>query len=572
MSRKQKKRLEVTKPLDSLQYSLKDQQTRKRSLFCFFLVIIILISAIYSPSINGPFIFDDNINILTNTGIRISELSFDSIDKVLTASHLKERPVSNVSFALNYYFHQYNVFGYHLVNVIIHILNCWLVFFLTEFVLKKETEKNSRSYPVWVPLIVALLWGAHPLQTQSVSYVIQRMTSLATFFYLSSLVLYIIARQTEGSRAKIVLYCSTVVTAILAVGSKEIAVTLPFFIFLFEWYYFQSMNLLWLKKNGKYVLLPVVVSICLVFAYLGSNPFERALVGFDYKTFTIEQRILTEWRVVIFYVGLLLFPHPSRLSFEHLFPLSSSFFQPFSTFVAFLTIILTLCAAVYYARRERLISFAIFWYFGNLVLESTIIPIEIIFEHRVYLPSVFVIIAIVAVLLRIIKSQKTVLFLLAFILLTLSAWTYQRNIMWGDDVSFMKDNMAKVPVKYRMYTNLANSLLEEKKYSEAISYYYQALKLYPYDAHAYLGLGASYYNQGKYKEAAINYRKATRSNDSEVRFRGHNYLADSLSQSGQLSDALEEYKAALQLRPESQEIKRQIQIIEKKLLSRKKNR
>ena len=179
---------------------------------------------------------------------------------------------------------------------------------------------------------------------------------------------------------------------ILAMGSKESTAMLPVFIFLYEWYFFQDLDKSWFKRQLKY-LVAIVLLFCFVAGfYLGFDPLGKfnTLRDYVFKEFTIGQRLLTQTRVVLYYLSLIFYPNPSRLNLDHDFPLSYSLFDPFTTFLSLIIIVGLIALGLYLARRQRLISFCIFWFFGNLVIESSVIPLALIFEHRLYLPSMFV--------------------------------------------------------------------------------------------------------------------------------------------------------------------------------------
>ena len=168
---------------------------------------------------------------------------------------------------------------------------------------------------------------------------------------------------------------------LLAVGSKENAVTLPFFILLYEWYFFQNLANDWLKRRLSVIIGVLVFSALLSFLFLGPNPLETIMAGCEDRTFTLTERFLTQFRVVIHYISLLVYPHPSRLNLEHDFALSYSLFYPITTLFSIGAIIALLGLAIYLAKKKRLISFCILWFLGNLIIESSIIGLEIIFEQ-----------------------------------------------------------------------------------------------------------------------------------------------------------------------------------------------
>jgi hypothetical protein len=141
----------------------------------------------------------------------------------------------------------------------------------------------------------------------------------------------------------------------------------------------------------------LVVLAIVALMYLGTHPVEKILSGYKARDFTPAQRVLTQFRVVIFYITLLIFPHPSRLNLDHDFPISNSLIDPVTTILSIGVIVGLMGLAIYKGKKERLLSFCILWFLANLVIESSVIGLEIIFEHRMYLP--FMLLSLMAVTL-----------------------------------------------------------------------------------------------------------------------------------------------------------------------------
>ena len=212
-------------------------------------LICCLTFAIYSNTLNVPFVFDDRYNITDNPAIQITELTLGNLWGSAFESKMPNRPVANVSLALNYYFHQKELPGYHLVNIFIHAITGVLLYFLFLVTIRIPTLKKTFIMPQITAFGAAAIWLAHPLQTQSVTYVIQRMNSMATMFYLLAMLLYVIARFSTTNRLKIFFYLGCIISGLAGFGSKEIVITLPFFILLYEFYFFQDLDLSWCRSR-----------------------------------------------------------------------------------------------------------------------------------------------------------------------------------------------------------------------------------------------------------------------------------------------------------------------------------
>ncbi|CAN2045515.1 protein O-mannosyl-transferase [Candidatus Magnetomoraceae bacterium gMMP-1] len=552
MTRKKKHKKSSGKQVSNLKNnsdSLKKSYIiRLRAVLLYILVIAGFL--VYSNALQGPFMFDDGNNIVVNPHIRLIKLSLDGLERAAFKSVHSHRPVANISFALNYYFHQYHVVGYHIVNVLIHIITGMLLFVFIQITLSLPGVNADKSSSLWISFFTALLWLVHPIQTQSVAYIVQRMNSMAAMFYVLSFLLYVKARLAD--KKKWALFAGCVLAGLLAMGCKEIAVTLPFFILLYEWYFFQDLSKLWLKRNAIYLIVLGIILISIVFIYMGPNPVERILSTYVNRDFTLTQRLLTEFRVVIHYLSLLFYPHPSRLNLDYDFPLSTSLIHPVSTLLCLCLIVFLIGFAIYSAKKERLISFGILWFFGNLVIESSVIGLEIIFEHRTYLPSIFVSLIIVMLTYRYIKLKWFKPAILCALALVCSVWTYERNKVWSDNVVLWKDCTAKSPEKIRPYNNLGLALVLHNKFDEAILYYKKALQIKPDASDVYNNMGLVLSGLGKADEAISNFSKALEINPDLAQ--AHNNLGKELRNQNRLDEAIFHYRKALKICPGSEEV------------------
>jgi tetratricopeptide (TPR) repeat protein len=286
-------------------------------------------------------------------------------------------------------------------------------------------------------------------------------------------------------------------------------------------------------------------------AYLGFAPLDHIASSYSARNFTPYQRLLTEFRVVLFYVSLLLFPLPARLNLDHHFTISTGFFSPVSTLISALLLLLLLTTAVTAARKHRLISFCILWFIGNLVIESSVIGLEIIFEHRMYLPSMLF--GLPAVIL--LYSQpwrqwaKGVLFLV--IITLFGFWTFERNRVWNSRIALWGDSAAKSPAKARPHNNLGVALKDEGKLVEAAVHFKKTLALDPEFTEAYNNLGNVYIQLGKFGEATKSYRKSLQISPNNAKV--HMNLGNVLVKQWELEKALLHYGEALRLAPNDRE-------------------
>jgi tetratricopeptide (TPR) repeat protein len=514
----------------------------------FLGILVAGVVLIYSNTLQHPFIFDDLSNIKYNTHIRMTDLTWESLQKAGFESLSSNRPVANISFALNYYVHQYDVAGYHWTNILIHATAGIFLYLLVRAILSTPAIRDKYAAYKWIPLFTATIWLVHPIQTQSVTYLVQRMNSLSAMFYILSLLLYAKARLAGGKKSKWLLFSGCALAGILAVGSKEIAATLPFFIFLYEWYFHRDLSLGWLRRN----ILPIVALLA-VFAvitslFLGVHPLERILNSYAKRDFTLIQRVLTEFRVVVYYAGLLVFPHPSRLNLDHDFLISKSLLDPVTTLLALATLAGLVTSAVYLAKRQRLLSFCILWFLGNLVIESSVIGLEIAFEHRNYLPSMLVSLVAVVLIFQHIRIRWAAAGIVCAAGIVLSLWTYERNQVWRDEITLWSDCVQKSPQKPRPHNNLAVALIQQGKLDEAIAHYSEALRIKPDYAEAHFNLGVGLSRQGKFEEAVYHLSEMLRLKPEHAG--AHNNLGTILHEQGKLNAAISHYNEALRVNPE----------------------
>jgi tetratricopeptide (TPR) repeat protein len=370
---------------------------------------------------------------------------------------------------------------------------------------------------------------------------------MASMFYVLSLLLYAKARLANTARGKGVLFAGCVFAGMMALGSKEMAATLPFFIVLYEWYFFQETSRTWFKRHLFHGAVLLVFFLFVAFLFLGAHPFKKIFSEYHNWDFDLTQRVLTEFRVVFFYISLFIFPHPSRLNLDHDFPLSHSLVDPITTLLSLAVIIGLLVLAIYLSKKEPLISFPILWFLGNLAIESSVIPLDIVFEHRMYLPSMFVSLIIVIVVERYVRPKWLKLSLLCTMVALCALWTYERNSVWSDDVTLFRDSLEKSPNKARPHHELGAALAEQGKTAEAIKHFSAALQIKPDHALAHANLATALALQGKTAEAIRHFSEALR---FKPRFKeAHFNLANALIRMGRFEEAIDHLQKALRIAP-----------------------
>ena len=516
-------------------------------------VLVVVGFFVYSNTLKGPFLFDDRRNIEDNPYLRLTSLALGDILAAAFNERCPTRPTANITFALNHYFHRYDVRGYHCTNIAIHLLTGIFLYFFVNRTLGIVPSDRAGNHRQITAFFAALIWLVHPIQVQSVTYIVQRMTSLAGMFYVLSLLCYVEGRVRSLEHKKCWPWLTAcVIAATLALGSKESAATLPVFILLYEWYFFRDLKVTWMKRHWPYLMVLFVILGLVGLWYILANPFKGLVVTYEGRGFTPTERLLTQGRVVLFYISLLLYPALSRLSLDHDFVISRSLFEPPATLLCIMAIIAFVALGIYMARKNRLLSFCILWFFGNLVIESSVIGLELAFEHRLYVPSMLAVLAIVLLLERCLRPEWLRIAVFSTLALVCSIWTYQRNRVWNDPVALWRDCVAKSPRQPRPHFNLANCLLKRDKTSEAIEHYKEAIKLKPTLTDAQFYLGRAFFDDKQFGEAIKQYETVLKLRGDYERI--HFHLANALGRSGQTDKAIEHYQIALQRAPEDVEV------------------
>ncbi len=292
------------------------------------------------------------------------------------------------------------------------------------------------------------------------------------------------------------------------------------------------------------VLVLIIVFVLAYFRF--SNPLS-ILDAYGHRDFTMGRRVLTEFRVVMHYITLLALPLPSRLILDYDFPLSYSLIKPVTTILSIAAIIGMVAFAVYIAKKDKLISFAILWFFGNLVIESSIIPLELVYEHRIYLPSMFVIPLVVFGLIRYVKPRWAHVAIIGLLVVAFSFWTFERNKVWADEELFWKDNVEKSPKKARVHDNYGQALVHKGKYDEAILQYEEAIRLNPKEHISRTNLAYVLIEKGDLDGAARLLNESIKINADYPN--AYNNLGVALLRSGRPNEAQSFFSKALALDP-----------------------
>ena len=351
---------------------------------------------LYRAGLAGGFVFDDGPNILWNDTVFIKDLDFESLRQAALSSSSGpiRRPISMVTLALNAFATGSNPYYFKLTNVFIHLVNGVSVFVFIGTLLgiyrRKVKPELSEAHIAWVSAAVAFIWLIHPLNLTSVLYVVQRMTSLAALFTLWALILYLRGRylQCEGRGGMAHILTAVFVFTPLAILSKETGLLVPVYMLVLEVTLFNFSATTRYGRRfvigffGLTVMVPAIaLLVVLVFAP------DWLLGAYKLRDFTPAERLLTQARVLWFYLGLIVVPAPQAFGLFHDdIPYSRGLLDPISTLPAVIGAIALVCMAVLARKRAPILSLGLLFFFAGHLLESTIFPLEIAHEHRNYLP------------------------------------------------------------------------------------------------------------------------------------------------------------------------------------------
>ncbi len=498
------------------------------------LLLLILPPLIYFPGINGPFLLDDLPNFVQNKAVHVSDLSLTTLQEAANSliSSILGRPVAAISFAFNYYLADGadNPYGFKLFNIVIHTINGLLVFWFARLVfIRLQThparplkELSAHSAATLLAGFCALLWVCHPIQLTSVLYVVQRMTSMAALFMLLAMISYLKARTAQQLRRRWIWFATIPFWGLLAIYSKESGFLLPLYLLLLELTLFPD-TFPWkhwprLKQRSRWFILLGTGLLAVLFI---TAAVRYSLPAYAPRDFTLMERVLTEARVLVFYIGQILVPRLSSFGLYHDdFLISHSLLQPWSTLPAIFFITALLLLALITLRRQPLLSLGLLWFFASHALESTVYPFELIFEHRNYLASLGMMFIIIQGILWL-HSQykdKRIWLLMPALVIILATNTAIRSYQWQDLRTLLYTHVENHPESPRAWGHLSNVYASNNNYTKSIASLRRAILLDPrepgYLVHLYmhmerLGLPLSEIEQNKTIEAIKKYPHAS---------------------------------------------------------------
>jgi protein O-mannosyl-transferase len=458
-------------------------------------VLCTLCTVAYINSFDVPFTLDDQVTIQRNPGVRFGDY--------FSGSLLWTRSILYLTFALNHWIAGVDLWGYHLLNLVLHILNSILVFFIAREIFRKVDLRQEETH--WMSVAAAAFFLVHPVQTESVTYISSRSELLSTLFYALAFLIFI-----RSPEAKIGLPLAGLMVGLflLGMGSKETVITLPITLFLYDWIFlangsFRPLLSRW-RFYGVFGGLGVAASAFLIRQW-------KTFFQPDPTLLSPSTYLLTQTRVILRYIRLTLLPTGLNLDYD-LTP-SKSVLEPI-VLACVLAITAGIVLAFYWRRSHPVYSFSLLWFFITLAPTSSIIPIQdVIFEHRLYLPLLGLCLSFPAVVLALSQSvpgRVNARYVCWAIVSVLLFGTIMRNEVWRDPVRLWTDVVSKSPRKLRPYSFLATAYVNKTDYQNAIRTLHAGLDNVPDDVRWELRniLGTLDVATGRYDEAIETFRQA----------------------------------------------------------------
>ncbi len=506
------------------------------------LVLVLAACAAYSNSFSGPFLYDDVPSIKDNPSIRqlwpLSTVLIPPNDSGITVNG---RPLVNLSLAINYAFGGLNVFGYHVVNLLIHVLAGLALFGSVRRALQLPKLKaligpGDLSTPI--AFCSALLWLVHPLQTESVTYVIQRAESLVGLFYLVTF--YCFVRYVENP-ARRLWAALTVLSCLAGMASKEVMASAPLLVLVFDRAAVSgTFRDAWQRHRGLYLGLAATwIPLAFLVAHTGGR---GGTAGFGAGGVTSWQYALTSALAIGKYLKLTFWP--SQLVFDYGVGIERELLPVLPQSLMIVTL---LALGAYALVKLPIVGFIALWFFAILGPSSSIIPIasETMAEHRMYLPLAAITTLVACLAARYLKR----VFLIAHVAIGLVFifLTVERNKDYSHELILWKDAQTKYPINARAHNNVGEIYFRQDKFDEAIACFREAVRLLPNYTDALNNLGNSLTQRGAPTEALpfLNQALIFKPNYAET----YNNLGNAYYQLGDREKAIAHYSKSIELKP-----------------------
>lgn len=435
-----------------------------------YLLSLIIVSVLlaYSNTFDVPFLFDDSASLSA-----MEPLYKDSASALIR--YFGElRAIGYLSFKLNYDLHGFNVVGFHVVNTAIHLINVGLVFAFcavvsTSLNTRDSTGKNTVASGLFFAFSASVVFALHPIQTQAVTYTVQRLASLAALWYIASMLCYFLARRSAESITRMAYFVGCLSFALASFYTKQNSFTLPLALVLIEITLIRRWRLTLIAAVVALVFTTLLISMLLLLIPLWP---QLDMLLTETRDFSRLQYFETQLGVLLLYLKLWLFPVNQQV--EYIYPLADGLLRDSFGYVMIHLAILG--GAIYAIGRLPWIAFGVLFFYLSHSVESGFVPIsDLVFEHRMYLPMFGLSVALAAALDRLPKAGAIGISLI--LLTTFATATYQRNSLWAEPVELMTNELRVNPNKPRVQAFLGQLYRDEGQYEEAAYHFGEAFRI-----------------------------------------------------------------------------------------------
>lgn len=441
------------------------------------LLTLLLCAAAYWPGLRGGYLFDDYPNIVDNKDLQIESISVPNLARAALASPSSElkRPLASLSFAANFLQTGLDPFWMKLTNLVLHLLNGVLIYVLSIALIRTAHQKAPAPIDManapWVALCITAAWLLLPINLTAVLYVVQRMESLANLFVLLGLWAYVRARLSMlNSGTGFSLAAGALVLATAAgLLSKETAVMTPLYALLIEWALFRAQSSGRARDYRILILFLVILAIPLALGLSWQLPKVLKAGAWATRNFDLHDRLLTEARVVADYIQWILLPTPKALSFYHdSYAISTGWLTPWSTLFCALFLAGLAAFAVAVRKRVPLIALGIALFLSAQLLTATILPLELVYEHRNYFASFGLLLALIPLLLagtEKLPAAGARRLLLGGLMLLWGASTISTAMAWGSPLTLAQTLAKRAPDSPRALYGLGYTYIVQSDYN-----------------------------------------------------------------------------------------------------------
>jgi Flp pilus assembly protein TadD len=503
----------------------------------------------YGHALGAPFTFDDYANIVDNPWVHWEGLRLDLLWKTAFEGPTA-RPVAYLSFALNHWAGGLDPWGYRALNVTILWLCGALAFDVQRRLLTRLLPERSAREHLAIAAVGALLFVAHPLQTQAVTYIVQRMTGLSVLGMFAAIAAALRARDATQRSQQLRWGALALAGFAFAMGSKEIAITLPVALWGIEWCAYRKLDARFAQRSLVFLGLPLLLLGVAAYGWLNHD---RGW-GYAGRPFSAGEHFLTAFRVVAHYTSLVVWPAPSRLNLLHDFELSRGWLDPPTTLASAGLCVAGLGVLAWgIRRRQPLLVFGIGWIYLQLLLESFVLPLALSFEHRMMAPLFGWTQLAAWGIFEALRPRLGAACAVGLVLVGgLTFATHVRNEVWNDELRFWSDVATKSPGLVAAQNNLGNAALRAGDPVLARSGFERGLALDANDVEALANLGALELDTGDPVAAAALLERAVAVNPGHAR--AHYNLGRARALAGQVDAALRHLQRAVALAPERHEL------------------